>query len=135
MNERDHGHHPAPLAPIEARVAAIESVLVEQGLLDEALLDRIIEDFEHNLGPMNGAKVVARAWTDPDYRQRLLTDATAAISELGFGGAEGDTVLLLPMAHARPAAQVVQGACLPVPGRSRAPGLTRRVRHGSARRR
>ena len=76
-------------------MAAIESVLVERGLLDEALLDRIVDDFEHNLGPMNGAKVVARAWNDPDYRQRLLTDATAAIAELGFGGAEGDHMVVV----------------------------------------
>ena len=95
MNEPGHEHHPAPVAPIEARVAAIESVLVEQGLLDEALLDRIVSDFEHNLGPMNGAKVVARAWKDPDYRQRLLTDATAAIAELGFGGVEGDHMVVV----------------------------------------
>ncbi len=95
MNEHGHEHDPAPVAPIEARVAAIESVLMEQGLLDEALLDRIVDQFEHNLGPMNGAKVVARAWMDPDYRERLLTDATAAIAELGFGGAEGDHMVVV----------------------------------------
>jgi nitrile hydratase len=88
-------HHPVPLAPIEARVAAIESVLVKQGLLDAALVDEIVEDLEHNLGPMNGAKVVARAWTDPEYRRRLLTDATTAIAELGFGGAEGDHMVVV----------------------------------------
>ena len=95
MSDHGHEHHPAPLAPIEARVAAIESVLLEQGLLDQALIDRIVDDFEHHLGPMNGAKVVARAWTDPDYRQRLVADATAAIAELGFGGAEGDHMVVV----------------------------------------
>jgi nitrile hydratase subunit alpha len=94
-SEHGHEHNPLPLAPIEARVAAIEAVLVAQGLLDSAVVDRIVDDFEHNLGPMNGAKVVARAWTDPDYRQRLLSDATAAIAELGFGGAEGDHMVVV----------------------------------------
>jgi nitrile hydratase subunit alpha len=95
VNEPGHTHHPGPVAPIEARVAAIESVLVEQGLLDQARLDRIVENFEHHVGPMNGARVVARAWKDPDYRQRLLTDATAAIAELGFGGAQGDHMVVV----------------------------------------
>ena len=98
----DHAHHPEPLAPIEARVAAIESVLIEQGLFDTQMLDAIVDNFEHNLGPMNGAKVVARAWVDPDYKQRLLSDATAAIAELGFGGAEGDHMVVVentPQAH------------------------------------
>jgi nitrile hydratase subunit alpha len=90
-----HEHHPEPLAPVEARVAAIEAVLVEQGLFDTEALDAIVENFEHNLGPMNGAKVVARAWVDPDYRRRLLEDGTAAIAELGFGGPEGDHMVVV----------------------------------------
>ena len=74
MNDHAHDdHHRAePLAPVEARVAAIESVLVEQGLFDTVLLDAIVANFEDNLGPLNGAKVVARAWVDPDYKVRLL---------------------------------------------------------------
>jgi len=60
----DH-HHPAELAPVEARVAAIESVLVDNGILDIGAVDAIVQQFEENLGPMNGAKVVARAWSDP----------------------------------------------------------------------
>jgi nitrile hydratase len=88
-HDHDHAHHPEELAPIEARVAALEAVLVERGLLDAELLDAIVEHFENNLGPLNGAKVVARAWVDPDYKTRLLTDATPAIAELGFGGPEG----------------------------------------------
>jgi nitrile hydratase len=95
MSVDEHGHHPRPVAPIEARVAAIESVLVENGMFDEDALDSIIEMFEHSFGPMNGAKVVARAWTDDDYRERLLTDATAAIAELGFGGPEGDHMVVV----------------------------------------
>jgi nitrile hydratase subunit alpha len=89
------GHHLAPLAPIEARVAAIESLLVEKGLLDSAQLDAIVEHFERNLGPMNGAQVVARAWVDPEYKGRLLADGTAAIAELGFGGPEGDHMVVV----------------------------------------
>ena len=126
----DH-HHPEELAPVEARIAAIEAVLVEKGVLDVDAVDQIVAHFEDNLGPMNGAKVVARAWTDPDYRTRLLADGTAAIAELGFGGAGGRThgrggehpgraqpgrlhaVLVLPVADARAAAEVVQGARLP----------------------
>ena len=98
----DHGHRPEPLAPIEARVAAIESVLVEKGLIDTGRLDAIVENFEHNLGPMNGAKVVARAWVDPDYKTRLLEDGTAAIAELGFGGDEGEHMVVVensPQVH------------------------------------
>ena len=97
MSEADHGHehHPEPLAPVEARVAAIESVLIERGMFDAKALDAIVENFEHNLGPMNGARVVARAWVDPDYKRRLLTDGTAAIAELGFGGAEGDHMVVV----------------------------------------
>ena len=91
----DHDHHPEPLAPIEARVAAMEAVLVELGLFDAATLDAIVENFEHNLGPMNGARVVARAWVDPGYRERLLAAATEAIAELGYGGAEGDHMVVV----------------------------------------
>jgi nitrile hydratase len=94
-HDHSHAHHPEPLAPIEARVAAIEEVLIERGLLDAAELDAIVDHFEHNLGPLNGARVVARAWTDPGYRERLLVDGTSAIAELGFGGAEGDHMVVV----------------------------------------
>jgi nitrile hydratase len=90
-----HSHRPAPLAPVEARIAAIESVLVERGMFDTERLDAIVADFEHNLGPLNGARVVARAWADPDYKRRLLADGTAAIAELGFGGPEGDHMVVV----------------------------------------
>jgi nitrile hydratase subunit alpha len=90
----DH-HHPAELAPVEARVAAIESVLIEKGIIDPDALDAIVQHFEENLGPMNGAKVVARAWTDPAYKERLLADGTAAIAELGFEGPEGELMVVV----------------------------------------
>ncbi|MCW2624687.1 nitrile hydratase subunit alpha [Mycobacterium sp.] len=88
-------HHPAELAPIEARVAAIESVLVERGILDTDTLDQIVQHFEDNLGPMNGAKVVALAWSDPSYQERLLADGTAAIAELGFDGPQGELMVVV----------------------------------------
>ena len=94
-HEHGHAHHPQPLAPIEARVAAIESVLSEHGLFDVEQLDQLVEHFEQNLGPLNGAKVVARAWVDPAYRERLLRDGSAAIAELGFGGPEGDHMVVV----------------------------------------
>jgi nitrile hydratase len=93
-HEHDH-HHPEPLAPVEARVAAIEAVLVEQGLVDLEALDAVVEHFETSFGPMNGAKVVARAWVDPAYKARLLADATPAIAELGFGGPEGEHMVVV----------------------------------------
>ncbi|HEX3286673.1 MAG TPA: nitrile hydratase subunit alpha [Mycobacterium sp.] len=90
----DH-HHPEALAPVEARVAAIEAVLVEKGILDIEAVDRIVALFEDNLGPMNGAKVVARAWADPKYKARLLQDGTAAIAEFGFTGPEGEYMVVV----------------------------------------
>ena len=98
-HDHEHAHHPEPLAPIEARVAALESVLVEQGLFDREALDSIVERFEHAMGPMNGAKVVARAWVDPAYKERLLSDGTAAIAELGFSGPEGDHMVVVENTH------------------------------------
>jgi nitrile hydratase subunit alpha len=115
-HEHEHDHHPEPLAPIEARVAAIESVLIEQGLLDAEMLDAIVDNFEHNLGPMNGARVVARAWIDPEYKQRLLADATAAIAELGFGGPEGDHMVVVEnSAHVHNLVVCTLCSCYPWP--------------------
>jgi len=90
-----HQHHPEPLAPVEARVAAIEAVLTERGLFDRAALDEVVRHFEDDLSPLNGAKVVARAWVDPAYKARLLANGTAAIAELGFGGPEGDHMVVV----------------------------------------
>jgi nitrile hydratase subunit alpha len=92
--EHDH-HHPAEPSPIERRVAAIEALLVEKGLVTSDVVDAVIETYEHDVGPLNGARVVARAWVDDDYRRRLLADGTAAIGELGFGGAEGEHLTVL----------------------------------------
>ena len=88
-------HHPLPTTPVEDRVVALESLLVEKGIIDPAALDTVVEYYEHAVGPMNGAKVVARAWVDDAYRQRLLTDGTAAIAELGFSGPEGDHMVVV----------------------------------------
>ena len=75
---------------IARRVEALESLLVEKGYVDPDALDTIIATYEHDVGPRNGARVVARAWTDPAYRERLRADATAAIAELGYGGRQGE---------------------------------------------
>jgi nitrile hydratase len=75
---------------IATRVEALESILVEKGYVDPDALDAIVDTYENDVGPRNGAAVVARAWVDPDYRQRLRDDATAAIAELGFGGRQGE---------------------------------------------
>jgi len=98
----DGHHHPLPTTPIEDRVAALESLLVDKGVLNPAAIDAVVEHYERAVGPMNGAKVVARAWVDKVYRERLLTDATAAIAELGFSGPEGDHMVVVentPIVH------------------------------------
>jgi len=77
------------------RVKALESLLVEKGLVDPAALDALVDTYENKVGPRNGAKVVARAWVDPTYKQRLLADATKAIAELGFLGAQGEHMVVL----------------------------------------
>lgn len=97
----DH-HHPAPKSDIARRVEAIEALLVERGLITSDVVDEIVRVYEHDVGPLNGAKAVARAWVDPDYRARLLADGTAAVGELGFGGAEGEHLVVLentPLVH------------------------------------
>ena len=87
MTQHDHSTPPSDTA---LRVKALESLLVEKGLVDPAALDALIDTYEKKVGPRNGAAVVARAWADPDYRARLLDDATAAIAELGFTGRQGE---------------------------------------------
>jgi nitrile hydratase len=89
------GHHPHEPSAIEQRVAALESLLVERGLVTTDAIDAVVATFEEDLGPLNGAAVVARAWVDPGYKDRLLGDATRAIGELGFGGAEGENMVVL----------------------------------------
>ena len=81
--------------PPALRTEALEQLLTERGLVDPNVVDRLIADYETNIGPLNGAKVVAKAWTDPQYRQRLLDDGTAAIKELGFGGSQGEHIVVV----------------------------------------
>jgi nitrile hydratase len=91
----DDHHHPTPTSDVERRARALEDVLIERGLIDPAFVDLIVDSYAHDIGPMNGAKVVARAWSDPEYRRRLLEDGTAAVAELGFGGPEGDYLIVV----------------------------------------
>ena len=77
------------------RTKALESLLVEKGLLTTEIIDEVVQQYEQDVGPLNGAKVVARAWLDPDYKRRLLEDGTAAIAELGFGDAHGSKIVVL----------------------------------------
>jgi nitrile hydratase len=86
--DHDHDHQAVPSDPA-LRVKALESLLVEKGLVDRAALDTLVDTYEHKVGPRNGARVVARAWTDPVYKQRLLENGTDAIAELGFSGGQG----------------------------------------------
>ncbi len=90
----EHDHQELPSDPA-LRVMALESLLVEKGLVDPAALDALIDAYEHKIGPRNGAQVVARAWVDPDYKKRLLTNATSAITELGYGGRSGDHMVVV----------------------------------------
>ena len=83
-----HDHQDVP-SDVALRVKTLESLLVEKGLVDRAALDALVDTFEHKVGPRNGARVVARAWTAPAYKQRLLSDAVAAIGELGYSGWQG----------------------------------------------
>ena len=91
----EHGHHPAPLSDVEARTRALESILLEKGLLMPDAVDKVIAAYERDIGPLNGARVVARAWVDAAYKKRLLTDATPAIAELGFGGRQGEHMVVV----------------------------------------
>jgi len=89
-HDQGHGSH---LTPIEARVRALESILVEKGYVEPAALDAIVDTYETKIGPRNGARVVAKAWSDPAYAQRLRDDATAAIAELGYSGRQGEHMI------------------------------------------
>ena len=125
-------------------MAALEALLVDKGILDPAAMDAVVAHYEHAVGPMNGAKVVARAWVDPAYRARLLADGTAAIAELGFAGPEGDHMVVVentPEVHnvvvctlcscypwpvLGPAAQLVQEPAVPLADGARAEGAAGR---------
>jgi nitrile hydratase subunit alpha len=92
--QHDHSHQAVP-SDLTLRVKALESLLVEKGLVDPAALDTLIDTYEHKIGPRNGARVVARAWADAAYKERLLADATAAIAELGYGGRGGEHMVVV----------------------------------------
>jgi nitrile hydratase len=89
-HDHDHG-----LNELEVRTRALESLLYEKGLLTPAAVDTLVSAFEEDLGPLNGARVVARAWVDPDYKQRLLADGSSAIAELGFGGIQSEHLVVV----------------------------------------
>jgi nitrile hydratase len=93
-HQHDHEHQVVPSDPA-LRVKALESLLVEKGLVDRAALDVLVDAYEHKIGPRNGARVVARAWSDPAYKQRLLKDADAAIAEMGYGGLQGEHMVVV----------------------------------------
>ena len=89
-HDHSHDHDHSELSEIELRVRALETLLTEKGYIDPPALDELIETYETKIGPKNGARVVARAWADADYRDRLLQDATSAIAEFGFTGRQGE---------------------------------------------
>jgi nitrile hydratase len=93
-HDHDHDHQVVPSDPA-LRTKALESLLTEKGLVDPKALDALIDTYQHKVGPRNGASVVARAWVDPAYRQRLLADGTSAIAELGYGGAQGEHMVVV----------------------------------------
>ena len=100
-HHHDHEHddrpgpHGAPLTDVQLRVRALESLLVDKGLVDPKALDALIDTYETKVGPRNGALVVAKAWVDPAFKQRLLADSTAAIAELGYIGRQGEDMVVL----------------------------------------
>lgn len=104
-HEHHHHHHDhdhSDLSETELRVRALETILTEKGYVDPAALDELIETYETKVGPRNGAQVVAKAWSDPAYRERLLHDATAAIAELGYTGRQGEHIVAVentPVTH------------------------------------
>jgi nitrile hydratase len=103
--DHSHGHshgiddpshpHNAPLSDLQLRVRALESLLTEKGLVDPAALDELVDTYETRVGPRNGAQVVAKAWTDPAFKQRLLADASATLADLGFIGRQGEDMMVL----------------------------------------
>jgi len=93
-HDHDHDHQVVPSDPA-LRTKALESLLTEKGLVDPKALDALIDTYQHKVGPRNGASVVARAWVDPAYKQRLLADGTSAIAELGYGGAQGEHMVVV----------------------------------------
>jgi nitrile hydratase subunit alpha len=102
-HDHDHHHHHehqgSALPEMDLRVRALESLLVEKGYIDPKALDVYVETYEHRVGPRNGARVVAKAWSDPSFRTWLLDDATAAIASLGYSGRQGEHMVALENTH------------------------------------
>ena len=96
-HDHDHGghHQPRPKSDLELRAEALEALLVAKGLVSTDAIDAVVELYENDIGPQNGARVVARAWIEPAYRERLLADGTSAIAELGYGGMEAAKLLVV----------------------------------------
>jgi nitrile hydratase len=103
MSERSHDHdhdhdghhHPRVKSEVELRAEALEALLAEKGLVSTDAIDSVVKLYEEDIGPQNGARVIARAWVDPDYKARLLADGARAIAELGYGGEEGHTMVVV----------------------------------------
>ena len=89
------------LSDVERRVRALETVLTQKGYIDPAALDVLIDTYQTKVGPRNGARVVARAWVDPAFRERLMRDATAAIADLGYSGRQGEHMIAVANTHGR----------------------------------
>jgi nitrile hydratase len=92
-HDDDHDHHQDPPSEPALRVKALETLLTERGYIDPARIDEVVDRFQNQVGPRNGAKVIAKAWVDPAYRTRLMENATTAIAELGFSGPQGEHML------------------------------------------
>jgi nitrile hydratase subunit alpha len=98
-HEHEHSHHLEPESPTSIRVRALESLLIEKGLMTSDVVDRIVTMYEDDIGPHNGARVIARAWADPEFKKRLLEDGTATIGEMGFGGVHLQVIENTPDIH------------------------------------
>ena len=145
-HDHDHDHEHSELGEMELRVRALETVLAQKGYIDPGALDVLIDTYQTRIGPRNGARVVARAWSDPAFRRLAAADATAAIASLGYSGRQGEhmvvagehaaaaphggvhAVQLLPVAGAGPAAHLVQERALPLARGERPARRARRLR-------
>ena len=150
-HHHDDDDHTEPPSDLVLRVKALESLLIEKGLVEPAAIDELIDVYETKVGPRNGARVVARAWTDPAFKKWLIEDASAAIASLGYTGRQGEhmrvventprrpqpgrlyPVFLLSMAGAGAAAGLVQIGAVPRPRRGRPARCFERIRHGTVR--
>ncbi len=94
-HDHDGHHHPLEQSGAEVRQQALEALLAEKGLVSTDAIDAVVSYYENDVGPQNGARVIARAWVDPAYKARLLANGTAAIAELGYGGEEGQTIVVV----------------------------------------